>query len=151
MAPICAAEVQRPCFVAAAEMTDPTRNEFVGAMATRSELGPEMAADRTSYRNRLRTMLKDSWYGFPLGSFFAMVGMSGESRRRTRDLASASAREGFSVASDSYNSASHATVSAVGCCLTIFRREEAAITGSERERASRICCSMAGVGLGGVI
>lgn len=60
MAPICAAEVHKPCFVAVAEMTDPTRNEFVGAMVTRSELGPEMVADRTSYRNRLRTTSKDS-------------------------------------------------------------------------------------------
>lgn len=126
-----------------AEMTDPTRNDsFVGAMATRSDLGPDTAADRTSYRNRLRT-------GFLIWvSFFAMVGMSGESRRRTRDSASASAREGFSVARDSYNSASHATVSAVGCCLMTFTREEAEITGSGRERASRICCSMAGVGWG---
>lgn len=66
---------------------------------------------------------------------------------KTRDSASASAREGLSVASDSYNSASHATVSAVGCCLMTSTRVEAAITGSGRERASRIY-SMAGVGWG---
>ena len=95
-------------------MTDPIRNEFVGAMATRSELGPATAEDMMSYRNRLRTALKDSWYGFPLESCLRMVGISGESRRRTRDSVRASVRVGFSMASDSYNSASHATGSVSG-------------------------------------
>ena len=149
-APIWAAELQRRCLVAAAEMTDPTRNGFVGAMAARSELGPATAADRTSYRNRLKTTLKDSWYGFPLGSCLRMVGMSRESRRRTRDSVRESVRVGFSMASDSYKSANHATVSASGRCLTICKREEAAVTGLERESAARICWSIPGVGWDGL-
>ena len=124
-------------------MTDPTRNEFVGAM---SEVPPAKAPDRTSYINRLRTTLKDSWYGPSLESCLTMVGMSGESRRRTRDSVRVSMRVGFSMASSSYNSASHAMVLAVGFCLTICKREATAITGSERERASRISCSVSVVG-----
>jgi len=128
-APICLAEVKRPCLAAAAEMTDPTRNEFSGSM-TRSKFGSERVVDRTSYKNKSKATPKGSWDGF---RFLNMIGASGESRRRTRDWARTSAREGLSMVSDSYNSAIHETVSLSGRCLTTCKRVEAALTGSERE------------------
>ncbi|KIM41719.1 hypothetical protein M413DRAFT_136716 [Hebeloma cylindrosporum] len=105
MAKSSSAEIKRPYLVAAAAMRDPKRKEFLGAVATRTELGPVQGA-----KDVVQNDAEDSPEG---GSFLRIIGMPGASGEEQEIRKSGYVRL----------PASHATAFASGCCLTACKSE----------------------------